>query len=487
MSNVSVNDCRLAKAFGFNTAFEFWSNYSRQTSGTLFDHANSALTTSGYTGTLDDKITAWLSDMAGVTGTQMDNYTALLNTPFYGLTFFKNYASLPTGTVTSAQLNANLSAGSPTATFTATRSASAPATYVDDNGVVKLVTTSDVGRIQGGYYDATGFHANKGLMIEGAGTNLMDDSYVDGTFSTYWTNTGATSFEQVSDQSPPYGTKCIKFVGSDANDRFYKAAGHRPSISNATVYTASCFMKGSGDVYIRQDQTTDVDSSKITLTSDWRRYSLTFTSDTTTADIAIILKEAQAVTCYATCFQIEKSPCATSFIPTTTAALSRGAEVLKYETSGNRTNATETCFIRYSPSWAGASQTSAVKLIDTDADIIDMAFVVASDSFAYSPNVTDSVGTTALADSDPAINTKYVMAGVSYGATAGTNAEIYVDGVTKGTSTTNYTEPEIGTYFYVGSKSDGSLQTNGIVDSVAFFSTAKSATEVASITDILER
>ena len=42
---------------------------------------------------------------------------------------------------------------------------------------------------------------------------------------------------------------------------------------------------------------------------------------------------------------IEKSPFATSAIPTTVAALTRNKEVLNYTTSGNRTAATESMVV----------------------------------------------------------------------------------------------------------------------------------------------
>ena len=149
MSKPSINDPDLARTFGYKNAFEFWANYSGQSTGTLVDHAQYTLNKCGYTGTLDDKFNAFLHNMFGDTTprTSMDCYNSLKGYPLSGLTFFKNYANLPTGTVTATQLNANLSKGSATAIFTATHSASAPATYVDDNGIIQLVTTSGVGCI----------------------------------------------------------------------------------------------------------------------------------------------------------------------------------------------------------------------------------------------------------------------------------------------------------------------------------------------------
>src|SRR3990167_7083865 len=82
-----------------------------------------------------------------------------------GCTFYVDY--------TLGIINARMSTGSPTATFTATRSATTPSTYIDSSGIIQLVTSSNIPRFAGGYYDSTGFHAQKGVMIEAVATNLL--------------------------------------------------------------------------------------------------------------------------------------------------------------------------------------------------------------------------------------------------------------------------------------------------------------------------
>lgn len=115
-----------------------------------------------------------------------------------GLTFYKDYAN------SQASANADYSAGVGTATFTATRSASAPATVIDSTGLVTTVTSSNTPRFVGGYYDPEGFHINKGIMLEGASTNLIPKSVAidDAT----WTESNTVADNADAGSSSPDGT-----------------------------------------------------------------------------------------------------------------------------------------------------------------------------------------------------------------------------------------------------------------------------------------
>ena len=85
---------------------------------------------------------------------------------FRGLTFFKNFKRRGTF--------ADFALGKMTGTYTCTRSATAPATYIDGTGVVHKTIVSDIPLFSGGYYDATGFQSvNQGYMAERASTNLV--------------------------------------------------------------------------------------------------------------------------------------------------------------------------------------------------------------------------------------------------------------------------------------------------------------------------
>lgn len=413
------------------------------------------------------------------------------------LTFFKDFTNVNKDRNPSNILRADYSKGLGTATFTATRSASAPSNYVDASGVIQLVTTSDVPRFQGGYYDETGFHAMRGVMIKGARTNICLQSNDVG--GTSWVNTAPVTFGDNDDIAPDGALTASRLTYAGGSGIYSSASTQDISISGGSenkTLTVSIYVKtktGTSTFRIKNTHALVLDnfSSDLTATTSWRRFSFTVTNGAGAGNgkqsIGIMSNVADgAYDLEVWGAQLEVAPYASSLIPTTDTSLTRGAEVFKYPISGNRTGATESCFIKYAPEWAASAQTEAVYLLDSDADIVDMAFVVASDSFQYRPNGTDDAANVALAASDPAVNTSYVMAGISYGATAGTNAEIYVDEVTKGSTTTNYTAPDMaGTSFYLGSKADGTLQINGVFQSIAFFSEAKSDADVAKITNIL--
>ena len=78
-------------------------------------------------------------------------------------------------------LDADYSRGSPTATFSASRDATHPATYFDSSGVMQKTETSNVGRFNYGYYDTSGYHAftTSGVLIEEACMNYLKTTIFD--------------------------------------------------------------------------------------------------------------------------------------------------------------------------------------------------------------------------------------------------------------------------------------------------------------------
>lgn len=80
--------------------------------------------------------------------------------------------------------------------FSASRSVTNPATWIDASGLVQLSTISNIPLYNYGYYDTTGFHTQtQTIDTEGAATNLL--TYTDGTgssgglWTTWFENGGA--------------------------------------------------------------------------------------------------------------------------------------------------------------------------------------------------------------------------------------------------------------------------------------------------------
>lgn len=419
-------------------------------------------------------------------------------------TFLKDYRKAPS-------LTADYSLGSPTATFTATRSASAPATYVDESGKIHLVTTSDVPRFQGGYYDATGFHAAKGLIIEGERTNLRQYANVgsDWTVDKYdangidiysgevnnygfWSNENDGLSVSISSDST-YGSSLLMTVtdsGTTADSIEFWSNQVPFSVTTGTAYTISLYIKCSkvltGTLQLMQFAAPNADwgggaQEFTTVANTWIRISKTFTaSGTGQSQIYLECGNNGTFTMNLANFQVEAAPYASSFIPTTTAALTRGADVLTYLNSGNRTAGTETIVMKYMPLGANFSNDGTFRyLLDNDGDRRVIKKNGTQSFLLGYPNVNDSSSVVTGGNDSAVAGTSYVVSAVYQHASP--YAEWYTDGVSEDAYTAgDYTANEFGDKFYIGNTGDSQLF--GLIQGVAIFSDAKSAGDVAKIT-----
>jgi hypothetical protein len=439
----------------------------------------------------------------------------------YGnMTFSKDYAALPVGTVTEDQLDADFSLGSAEATFQAARSASAPATYVDSDGGIQLVTDSNVGRVQGGYYDETGFHEKKGLMEEGSATNLL--TYSDGTSyaSGQWTNWGVN---ETCVGAPTYSVVAIpeltsivgatsqrvQYVGVTGDNnklfRIQSPSTATGSVSTSNYVTVSVFVRSLTGCTVDQDlQLTirELDASGSSLashfstgfneeniTTEWKLIS--YTVQMTEATVSKVhfwlgynahVDEGDQIDIEIYAPQIEISQHATSFIPTTTTALTRPAEILKYETDGNRNAEEESFVFSFVPSWtSGEEKAQSASITDADSRVMSVGYYGSS---LFYPNQTDSLSCLVQAGTYSA-NEQYVS--VFNSSQTSPYAQIYKNAVSVGSDTSDSFIPnDFGPYFYVGSSSSGGSSLSGLNLSVSIYSDAKSITEVSGITSILE-
>jgi len=437
-----------------------------------------------------------------------------------GLTFFKDFSSLT--------LDAEYALGSRTATFTSARDATHPATYVDIDGVIQSTTTADVGRFDYGYYDATGYHAfdKPKLHIEGAGTNNIistlfsegDTGGLDDSWSAVTTGLNGTvtwSLVDVSDTcnvGTTVNAQRCQYSGhaGDSNETFYlsstlSAVG---SFVQGDVATITVWVKGSTTTGNFQIGFVEADAGggwntahisgdiKSSISStEWRKFTFTGTcADADCSRISILgflfnsdIDANETIDIQIKCPQLEKSPYATSFIPTTTAALSRTAEVLKYVISGNRTAATEGAVFSIIPEYADSVNTGFLKITDTDTKKRFMRFTASANDILVKSNETDST-TSSVTD---LINESWtahtaMKVGYSMQSTGNPNVACYYQGVADGTdSETDFTAPAWGTSFYVGCDNAGNNQMNGWFSSVAFYNKFPTATEQLQIAGIL--
>lgn len=359
-----VPRCLLESA-GVKNELEFWSQYSglSTTQGTAVDHMVQALGKNGYTGTPGDMLGKFSSDMVSGAGTVGDNIRKMAQFPFKGLMFLKS------AKVNNNGAYANLSGGTGTFAVSATRSATSPATYFDANGVMQVTTTSNVGRFTQGYYDETGWHSAPSELIEGQSTNLIirtDGTSESSGIWTGWTvvesslaspsTKSQVSIPELTSISGAYSQR-IQYVGdaADSNDTLTidsisssvssVAQNDNITISGWIRTQTTCVNKIKIQIKSRDSSDNYIStyaSSACSISTDWRRfhYTATITDATVSrvkASIGIIndVDASDNIDFEIYGIQIEKSLYPSSFIPTATAALTRGAESLAPSAAGN--------------------------------------------------------------------------------------------------------------------------------------------------------
>jgi len=431
-----------------------------------------------------------------------------------GLTFYKDF-SIGEGTDVNA-LTADFALGSPVATFTASRGASNPATYIDSSGVIQQTTTSNVPRFSKGFYDTTGFVERAGVYEEGAATNYLIrttfDTDAGAGMATGWDDsdgvTGAPTYSLVAETLTNIsGSQAQRMVyDTDTAENFIQFVSDNTavgSLSQNDTVTFSAYMKGTVTSARLRLRVLEADaagatgtshfSSALTITEDWARY--TYTVQLTDADLSRAtarfyfdeIVNASDIDIQFACVQLEVTLYATTFIPTTTAALTRNGESLKYVILNNRTAATESCVAKINvTSDSNSAGYDVVSGTDTKRRIF--RFATSTNDIQLFGNADDSGGSSVLDVINAAwtAHTDMVL-GYSMQSTGNPNIAGYFQGLASGTNTnTDFTSPVWGTYFWVGSENSGTSQLNGIIQKIGFWNRVLTASEHASVDGLMD-
>ena len=163
-------------------------------------------------------------------------------------------------------------------------------------------------------YDANFSHGSKlGMLNERGGTNLI--TYSEDFSDASWSGNDYTVTS--NDTTAPDGTTTADLLSFDA-----VGADLRVSLSTtANPHTFSLFMKAATapqDVDIRISSGAGA-TTTCSLTTEWQRFDVTVTTGTS----GVFLIEADSGDCYIWGAQVEQSPSATSYIPTSGATASR--------------------------------------------------------------------------------------------------------------------------------------------------------------------
>jgi hypothetical protein len=154
--------------------------------------------------------------------------------------------------------------------------------------------------------------------------------------------------------------------------------------------------------------------------------------------------------------------------------------ILKYLIAGNRTAASETIVIKLKFNNTIASLASDTVLLSSDTKRRTIVLSSAINDIYFRPNSTDSLNCVSRSGEDVTINTSYLLSFTC--GHASPYATFYVNNVVKTNETVDdFTNPAWGASFYLGSESDGTSQSDVIIEKIIIFNRLLSISELATI------
>lgn len=243
-------------------------------------------------------------------------------------------------------------------------------------------TTTTANSAPRSYYDPTTL-AYLGYLSEGARTNLCLQSQ----FAASWTASGSGNFTSNSTTAPDGTTTAAKLFETDATNTFHRITGTSYTIAATTAYTVSLFAKQAERSQVRIGLVdgasngaaayfnlatgavvssggtggtpwTSVSATITQYPSGWYRCTLTATSGASTNAANIIDTAVAGSNVYVGAANsgiyiwgsdTEAGSFASTYIPTTTASVTRNADVLTYPSSGNVSATQGTLFGQLAP------------------------------------------------------------------------------------------------------------------------------------------
>lgn len=380
---------------------------------------------------------------------------------------------------------------------------------------VTKVTADDTARWTTGYYDSSGFTSAPGLLLEGGATNLFVMSSVDGNvtavaedfqysgterWSVSFSNGGACTSTVADDAPDNIGGKSMSIeitnAGSVDNADVRMFHNNTVNLSMTTAYTVSFWVKADSVKTIALDSVngdSSLNTTFDTVANTWIRISKTWTTDGVSGNTFIRWKlgDNGLYTIQFTNFQIEEQSYSSSFVPTTTASLTRNDESLRYSVANNFVGGTDVSLAYgYRPiSLPDEQMTTFNRLFELNVDG-DNGWRISYDSNAnnrvniFTESATANLFTPSAGA--PFGSVRYSLHSL-VGVWAGTNAKqkLSIDGGTFTSSATNYVVPigSLPTSMYLKIHANQAI----ILTGVAIFNKGLSQAETADAHTILTR
>ena len=398
----------------------------------------------------------------------------------------------------------------PTPTFTR----ASTATFVGSDGLIQSAAINEA-RFD---HDPVTL-ACKGLLIEEARTNALQHSsnFKNTTSSNYWQNLSATTVTVDQIASPDGGLNADLLATSTASfDCFTRRVG---IFAGSTQYTYSIFLKQgpSGYRYVGlyigvginstkfpffdfNNPTTvqipsgtmvgTIDSTRVDAYPDgWYRVSVAFTTAATpvTALCGVYISQSDGnlpgssvagLDAYIWGIQLEAGSFPTSYIPTTTAALTRSADVCSVTTAGWSNAGNDTMLAEYFDS----TVTSGAVIVEGSPAISWMSLLFGSPN--KQRNIYRHGGTSTRFDATTANNSVSL---ININKTALTSGEqLALNGSLTQTVAFDPPQADISTSLSIGSRGNGaSLFFNGHIARIKYFRKRLANAKLQTLTQLV--
>lgn len=358
------------------------------------------------------------------------------------------------------------------------------ATYVDRYGMLKSVA-ADIPR----------FTAD-GLLIEGASTNLL--TYSEQFENGAWVKTRASVSANTTSTLDPFGTNMADKLVEDTSVSNSHYIGQNIGVTSGTSYTLSIFVKAAertqaclGNVSANKfayfdlaagnviSSTSGVSAEIKQLANGWFRCTMNYTSSATATQSHGILTCINGnlgytgdgtSSLYIFGAQLEAMPFATSYIPTTTASLSRAADVCSFPISDNMVKLQQSSGHTFMADVRLEGRFASMDQIALGGDTTGTRHALGFYSLAMFSHNAKGGGLNIIGDIDMLLKRRY---GVVYNGSA---SHMYIDGLFKG-SVSSASTSENTSVMLIGSASGGRYLF-GTISNLRIYDRALTAEEV---------